>query len=66
MIMIAGCSVIGLALATNATGLVISMLIYGLGSGSWFLMVPLLLSEYLGVERIGSSYGVIRLFQVNC
>ncbi len=26
-------------------------------------MVPLLLAEYLGVERIGSSYGLIRLFQ---
>ena len=63
MIMAAGCSVIGLALATNTTGMVISMLVYGLGSGAWFLMVPLLLSEYLGVERIGSSYGLIRLFQ---
>ena len=63
MIMAAGCSVIGLALATSTTGMVISMLVYGLGSGAWFLMVPLLLSEYLGVERIGSSYGLIRLFQ---
>jgi len=63
MIMAAGCSVIGLALSTNSTGMVISMLVYGLGSGAWFLMVPLLLSEYLGVERIGSSYGLIRLFQ---
>ena len=61
--MAAGCSVIGLSLSTNPFGLVISMLIYGLGSGAWFLMVPLLLSEYLGVERIGSSYGLIRLFQ---
>ena len=26
-------------------------------------MVPLLLAEYLGVEKIGSSYGLVRLFQ---
>ena len=50
MILAAGCSVIGLAFAKNTAGLVISMLIYGLGSGSWFLMVPLLLSDYLGKE----------------
>merc|ERR1719510_2272548 len=61
--MSAGCSVISLALVTSTAGMMISMLIYGLGSGAWFLMVPLLLSEYLGVERIGSSYGLIRLFQ---
>ena len=36
---------------------------YGLGAGIWFLMVPLLLSEYLGVERIAASYGLIRFFQ---
>lgn len=36
---------------------------YGLGAGVWFLMVPLLLSEYLGVERIAASYGLIRFFQ---
>ena len=45
------------------SGLAISMLLYGLGSGAWFLMVPLLLADYLGVERIGASYGLIRLFQ---
>ena len=26
-------------------------------------MVPLLLSEQLGVEKIGSSYGLVRFFQ---
>lgn len=36
---------------------------YGLGSGGWFLMVPLLLAENLGVENIASSYGLVRLFQ---
>ena len=50
MILAAGFSVIGLAFATNTAGMVISMLTYGLGSGAWFLMVPLLLSEYLGED----------------
>ena len=36
---------------------------YGLGTGGWFLMVPLLLAENLGVENISSSYGLARLFQ---
>ena len=36
---------------------------YGLGTGGWFLMVPLLLAENLGVENIASSYGLARLFQ---
>ena len=27
------------------------------------MMDPLLLADYLGVERIGASYGLIRLFQ---
>ena len=63
MILICGFSVIGLALFPNPTGLTINMLLYGLGSGAWFLMVPLLLADYLGVERIGASYGLIRLFQ---
>ena len=36
---------------------------YGLGSGGWFLMVPLLLAENLGAENIASSYGLVRLFQ---
>ena len=48
MIMASGCSVIGLALSTHAIGLIINMLVYGLGSGAGFLMVPLLLAEYLG------------------
>ena len=63
MILVSGASVLGLAASNGSVGLIISMLFYGLGSGAWFLMVPLLLAEYLGVERIGSSYGLIRLFQ---
>lgn len=38
---------------------------YGVGTGGWFLMVPLLLAEHLGVENIASSYGLARLFQAS-
>ena len=44
-------------------GMMAASAAYGLGSGVWFLMVPLLLAEHLGVERIASSYGLIRFFQ---
>ena len=59
MIMASGCSVIGLALSTNAIGLIINMLVYGLGSGAWFLMVPLLLAEYLGMSPMSSLRNVV-------
>ena len=48
MIISAGLSVIVLGLTHNNTVLIMAMLIYGLGAGAWFLMVPLLLAEYLG------------------
>ena len=37
--------------------------VYAVGTGTWFLMIPLLLTEYLGVDRIGASYGMVRFFQ---
>ena len=63
MIGMTSLSVLVLPFAYTYPGLIGVMLIYGLGSGCWFLMVPLLLAEFLGVERIGSSYGLVRLFQ---
>jgi hypothetical protein len=63
MILLAGLSAITLPSATTFSEITVCMSFYGIGTGSWFLMVPLLLAEYLGVERIGSSYGLVRLFQ---
>ena len=37
--------------------------VYAVGTGTMFLMIPLLLTEYLGVDRIGASYGMVRFFQ---
>ncbi len=63
MILVSGLSVMGLSLANSYWSLCLTMVFYGIGVGSWFLMVPLLLADFLGVERIGSSYGLVRLFQ---
>ncbi|QQP53868.1 Uncharacterized protein FKW44_006499, partial [Caligus rogercresseyi] len=63
-ILTTGFSVLVLAVIGNQFwAMALAMSAYGLGSGAWFLMIPLLLADYLGVENIGSSYGMIRLFQ---
>lgn len=36
---------------------------YGLCLGSWYLLMPVLLADLFGTERIASSYGLIRMFQ---
>ncbi|TRY67846.1 hypothetical protein TCAL_11469 [Tigriopus californicus] len=63
VIFMTGFSVILLSFTTNYAGLMVAVAMYGVGAGTWFLMVPLLLSEYLGVQRIASSYGMVRFFQ---
>lgn len=63
IIFMTGFSVIILSLTTAYAGLMVALAMYGVGAGTWFLMVPLLLSEYLGVQRIASSYGMVRFFQ---
>ena len=63
MMFISGISAILLPSTQTFTQVAICMGFYGLGSGGWFLMVPLLLAENLGVENIASSYGLVRLFQ---
>ena len=63
MMLLAGLAAICLPSATSFTQITVCMACYGVGTGSWFLMVPLLLAELLGVERIASSYGLVRLFQ---
>ena len=37
--------------------------IYGLCLGSWYLLMPVLLADLFGTERISSSYGLVRMFQ---
>eukprot|EP00090_Calanus_glacialis_P015310 TRINITY_DN24178_c0_g1_i1.p1 TRINITY_DN24178_c0_g1~~TRINITY_DN24178_c0_g1_i1.p1 ORF type:complete len:948 (-),score=185.32 TRINITY_DN24178_c0_g1_i1:127-2970(-) len=63
MMLIAGISAICLPSTNTFYEIAVCMSFYGVGTGGWFLMVPLLLAEHLGVENIASSYGLARLFQ---
>lgn len=36
---------------------------YGLCLGCWFLLVPVLLADQYGTDKISSSYGLVRMFQ---
>lgn len=62
-IFITGVSVLFLPIVTSFTWFAVLISIYGLGLGCWFLLIPVLLSEYHGTEAIASSYGLVRLFQ---
>ena len=63
MMLIAGISAVCLPSTNSFLEIAVCMSFYGVGTGGWFLMVPLLLAEHLGVENIASSYGLARLFQ---
>ncbi|XP_059611541.1 monocarboxylate transporter 13 [Phlebotomus argentipes] len=36
---------------------------YGFCLGSWYLLMPVLLADIFGTDRISSSYGLVRMFQ---
>ncbi|KAK2718106.1 monocarboxylate transporter 13-like isoform X3 [Artemia franciscana] len=61
--LVAGTAPLILPFATNMIVLGILCSLFGLAAGFWFLLVPTLLTEYHGVEKISSSYGLARLFQ---
>jgi MFS family permease len=63
MILLSGVTALLIPTATTFNEILVYLALFGVGTGGWFLMVPLLLAEYLGVEKIGSSYGLVRLFQ---
>jgi len=63
MIFLSGLAALLLPSASTFREIAVCMACYGVGTGAWFLMVPLLLAEHLGVEKIASSYGLVRLFQ---
>ena len=63
LIFLSSVSIILLPLFNDAVSLFVILSCYGLGVGGWFLMVPVLLADFFGVERIGASYGLARLFQ---
>ena len=62
-ILVTGIAVLCLPIASSFTWFAIIVGFYGFGLGCWFLLIPVLLSEYHGTEAIASSYGLVRLFQ---
>ena len=63
VILMSGVSVILVPFTNDMVSLCALVSCYSVGTGTWFLMIPLLLSEHLGVDKIGSSYGLVRFFQ---
>uniref|UniRef100_A0A1A9V3B0 Major facilitator superfamily (MFS) profile domain-containing protein n=1 Tax=Glossina austeni TaxID=7395 RepID=A0A1A9V3B0_GLOAU len=41
----------------------LSAAIYGFCLGSWYVLMPVLLADIFGTDRISSSYGLVRMFQ---
>lgn len=59
----AGTSVLMLPTASSLYMLGSASAMYGLCLGSWYLLMPVLLADMFGTERISSSYGLVRMFQ---
>lgn len=56
-------AVLTLPLAKTWYGVGCSAAAYGLCLGCWYLLMPVLLADFFGTERISSSYGLVRMFQ---
>ncbi|XP_003426380.1 monocarboxylate transporter 12 [Nasonia vitripennis] len=59
----AGVAVLVIPLAHSFYVLACSVGMYGLCLGCWFLLVPVLLADQYGTDKISSSYGLVRMFQ---
>ncbi|XP_062561029.1 uncharacterized protein LOC134225183 [Armigeres subalbatus] len=65
IVCILGAGTAVLTIPTSDTWVVIvcSAGCYGLCLGSWYLLMPVLLADLFGTDRISSSYGLVRMFQ---
>lgn len=59
----AGIAVLAIPVSGSFYVLACSVGLYGLCLGCWFLLVPVLLADQYGTEKISSSYGLVRMFQ---
>lgn len=59
----AGIAVLTIPIKAHSYFVGFSSAAYGLCLGCWYLLVPVLLADLFGTERISSSYGLIRMFQ---
>ncbi|XP_017011040.1 monocarboxylate transporter 9 [Drosophila takahashii] len=59
----AGCAVLTIPFAKTLVLVGLSAAVYGLCLGSWYVLMPVLLADLFGTDRISSSYGLVRMFQ---
>ncbi|XP_033185099.1 monocarboxylic acid transporter silnoon [Bombus vancouverensis nearcticus] len=59
----AGVAVLAIPVAHSFYVLACSVGMYGLCLGCWFLLVPVLLADQYGTDKISSTYGLVRMFQ---
>lgn len=59
----AGIAVLTIPLEQRLYLVGLSAAVYGLCLGSWYVMMPVLLADIFGTDRISSSYGLVRMFQ---
>ncbi|XP_076754967.1 monocarboxylic acid transporter silnoon isoform X3 [Xylocopa sonorina] len=59
----AGVAVLVIPMAHSFYVLACSVGMYGLCLGCWFLLVPVLLADQYGTDKISSTYGLVRMFQ---
>ncbi|XP_030375422.1 uncharacterized protein LOC115624737 [Scaptodrosophila lebanonensis] len=59
----AGLAVLTIPFASTLVWLGLSAAVYGLCLGSWYVLMPVLLADIFGTDRISSSYGLVRMFQ---
>lgn len=59
----AGVAVLAIPMAHSFYVLACSVGMFGLCLGCWFLLVPVLLADQYGTDKISSTYGLVRMFQ---
>ncbi|EDV98062.1 uncharacterized protein LOC6568897 [Drosophila grimshawi] len=59
----AGLAVLTIPFARTLILVGLSAAVYGLCLGSWYVLMPVLLADVFGTDRISSSYGLVRMFQ---
>ncbi|KAH8280490.1 hypothetical protein KR018_008594 [Drosophila ironensis] len=59
----AGLAVLTIPFAKTLILVGLAAAVYGLCLGSWYVLMPVLLADVFGTDRISSSYGLVRMFQ---
>ncbi|XP_076341330.1 monocarboxylate transporter 12-B-like [Tachypleus tridentatus] len=62
-ITIGGAAVLAITLAHDFFTHAVCGVVYGIGSGAWYCLTPVLLADYHGNEKLGPTISLARLFQ---